>query len=452
LSEPARADTGTYRFPPGFLWGTSTSAHQVEGDNRWSDWWEYEQQGRVPHRSGDACRHYQLFERDFDLCRSLGQNAHRLSIEWSRIEPAEGRWSPEALAHYAEVVRALAARGLEPIVTLHHFTNPAWFLRRGGWTRADSPALFERYVEHVAGRLTSTVRYWLTVNEPTVYAMQGYVLGEWPPCLTGAWRRAALVLRNLARAHVAAYRVLHQHRPDVRVGFAHSAPLIQPCNPASVRDRLAAAVRNALLNRAFFQLIGARRRPARNIDVIGLNYHTRMVVHGTRWGLGALVGRVCRTPHHGDDGPRSGMGWEVFPAGLSATLEAFSGYGVPLIVTENGIATDDEALRCRFLLRHLASLGDALEKGVNVTGYLYWSLIDNFEWALGTTARFGMASVDPVTEERVLRPCARVFERVCRDNAVPRETAGPEAAPGQQAAAGTRTGGGVGTSRRDRDL
>jgi beta-glucosidase len=403
------------------LWGASTSAHQVEGDNRWNDWWEYEQRGSVPHRSEAACRHYELFERDFDLARSLGHNAHRFSIEWSRIEPEEGAWNAEALEHYATVIRALADRGLEPIVTLHHFTNPAWFLRRGGWARRDSPALFARYADRVAGRLGGGVKYWVTVNEPTVYAMQGYILGEWPPCRTSAWLTAARVFRNLARAHVAAYRLLHRHRSDAKVGFAHSAPLIRPCDPARALDRLAAATRDAMLNRLFFHLIGARTRRAIHLDFIGLNYYTRNVVRSRGWGVGALVGRACHVPHHGGDGPTSTLGWEVFPSGFRETLERFSAYGVPLLVTENGIATEDEMLRRQYLVQHLAALGEALDAGADVIGYLYWSLIDNFEWAAGTAARFGLAAVDYTTQERTLRPAAKLFEAVCRENRLSRE-------------------------------
>ena len=410
------------RFPPGFLWGAASAAHQVEGGNVWNDWWEYEQRGSVPHRSEAACRHYELFARDFDLARSLGQNAHRFSIEWSRIEPQEGTWSRDAITHYADVIHALTERGLEPVVTLHHFTNPAWFLRRGGWSRRDSPAFFARYVEEIARELGPRVRYWLTINEPTVYVMQGYILGEWPPCQTSAWATAGRVLRNLARAHTAAYRVLHAHQPQARVGFAHSAPVIRACDPRRLRDRFAAACRDAILNHAFFHLIGTRSAPVRrtaNLDFLGLNYYTRNVVRSSGWGLGALVGRACREPHHGGDGPISTTGWEVYPAGLRTTLEDFSRYGVPMIVTENGVATDDDELRRKYLADHLTVLSEAIHAGLEVFGYLHWSLIDNFEWALGTTARFGLAAVDYVTQERTVRPSARYFERVCRENSLP---------------------------------
>jgi beta-glucosidase len=143
----------TYRFPPGFLWGAATSSHQVEGNNRWNDWWEFEQSGRLPYASGSACDHFERYEGDFDLARSWGHNAHRLSIEWSRIEPTEGKFDAAALDHYAKVVAALKTRGIEPVVTLHHFTNPAWFTRRGGWTRPESVELFTRYVGAVTSRL-----------------------------------------------------------------------------------------------------------------------------------------------------------------------------------------------------------------------------------------------------------------------------------------------------------
>jgi beta-glucosidase len=244
----------TFRFPPDFLWGAATSSHQVEGNNHWNDWWEYEESARLPHRSGDACHQYELYEQDFDLARSWGHNAHRFSIEWSRVEPSEGEWNPDAVEHYRSVINALRHRGLEPIVTLHHFTNPAWFSRSGGWLRPDSATVFARYVSYVVENLGQHVKYWLTINEPTVYVMQGYIKGEWPPCLRAAWIKAIRVLRNLAKAHVTAYRVLHKYRHDILVSFAHSAPLLVPCDPERRRDRIATSVRDVFWNRFFFIL------------------------------------------------------------------------------------------------------------------------------------------------------------------------------------------------------
>jgi beta-glucosidase len=415
-----RQPSQSHRFPSGFLWGAATSSHQVEGDNRWNDWWEYEQAGRLPYASGAACRHYQLFEEDFDLAHAWGHNAHRFSIEWSRIEPAEEDWNTAAVAHYRAVIRALRRRGLEPVVTLHHFTNPAWFARSGGWLRRDSPKLFARYVEYIVKQLGEEVQYWLTINEPTVYVMQGYVSGEWPPCVKSTWLKAATVFRNLARAHVAAYQTVHRNRPDSMVSFAHNAPVISPCRPAGKRDRMAAVFRDFILNRSFFYLIGAlphtAQRPMTNLDFVGLNYYTRNIIRSSGYGLGALLGRVCRIPHHSDQGPFSTTGWEIYPDGLRIILEKFSQFGVPLFITENGVATDDEVLRREFIIQHLKSVAEALEKGVRVIGYLYWTLMDNFEWAMGTSARFGLAAVDFDTQQRLSRPCVEDFKRVCQKN------------------------------------
>jgi beta-glucosidase len=409
-----------FAFPVNFLWGASTSSHQVEGNNRASDWWEYEQSERLPYKSGEACRHYQLFEQDFDLARSWGHNAHRLSIEWSRIEPSAGYWDADATAHYGEVMRALRARGLEPIITLHHFTNPAWFTRGGGWLRRDSARLFARYVEYVGKNLGAGVKYWITINEPTVYVLQGYINGEWPPCAQSSWYKAALAFRNMARAHVAAYRALHRQCHDVLVGFAHNAPQIDPCDGLRKRDRLATALRDWILNRSFLYLVGAlpprEEHPPRSLDFLGVNYYTRTIIRSSGWGLGAFLGRTCRLPHHCDRGPTSATGWEVYPAGLGCVLQRFSALGVPLLITENGIATDDECLRREFIMRHLESLAEALTKGVNVIGYFYWSLMDNFEWSLGTAARFGLAAVDFNSQQRLPRPCVEDFSRVCREN------------------------------------
>jgi beta-glucosidase len=413
LTESSRS----FRFPEGFLWGAATASHQVEGGNRWNDWWAYEQDGRLPHRSGEACRHYELYEQDFDLARSLGHNAHRFSIEWSRIEPERGVWDGSALEHYAAVIAALRRRGLEPIVTLHHFTNPAWFGRLGGWAHRDSTALFARYVAFVAERLAPDVRYWITINEPIVYVRHAYSTGDWPPCRPRAWLSGTRALLNLCRAHVAAYGILHGRRSDVMAGIAHSAPHVVPCRARHPADRLAAWLRDLALNRVMFRLLG--RPPREVLDFIGLNYYARQVVRWQASSPGALLfGSECREDHHGERRSFSSLGWEVHAASLLPLLRRFARYGLPLMITENGIATSDETLRTRYLTEHLQSLALALRDGVPVLGYLYWTLMDNFEWAEGYGSRFGLAAVDFVTQGRTPRPAALAFREVCMANQV----------------------------------
>jgi beta-glucosidase len=316
------------------------------------------------------------------------------------------------------VIGALLRRGLEPVVTLHHFTNPAWFAHAGGWLRRDSANLFARYAGFVAEQLGKDVSYWLTINEPTVYVMQGYINGEWPPFFKRSWIKAGIALRNLAKAHVLARRQLHQACPDGKVGFAHSAPVVMPCDAERKRDRMAAGIREFLLNHIFFILIGAsfkkRERTERCLDYIGINYYTRVVIRSVGWGAQALVGQACHLDHHPNRGPMSDTGWEIYPVGLRMALEKFSRLGIPVFVTENGVATGDEILRREFIVQHLERLAEAREGGANVIGYLYWSLLDNYEWAMGTKPHFGLAAVDPKTQERRPRPCVEDMKSICR--------------------------------------
>ena len=394
-------------FPRGFLWGACTASHQVEGGNCWNDWWPLEQSGRLPYKSGDACRQYELYEQDLDMARAWGHNAHRLSIEWSRIEPREGEWSVNAVEHYVRVIEALRARGIEPVVTLHHFTNPQWFAERGGWARRDSVKLFGRYVEYVAQHLAPRVRFWVSVNEPTVYVKRAYVKGDWPPCKPGQRFEGAIVLFNMCRAHHVARRLLHAARPDAMVGISHSAPYIEPCNPHSVLDRWAAFWRDFVLNRAVTRL--ALGWSGRGADFIGLNYYNRQIAKWRLRSTAILVGEECVEDHHGAPRQFSALGWEIYPPGLARTLLRFGRYGLPLMITENGIATRDEAQRTAFVESHLRELAAAVSAGANVLGYLYWTLMDNFEWTEGTAPCFGLAEVDFATQERRPRPAAAVL-------------------------------------------
>ncbi|MDX6751881.1 family 1 glycosylhydrolase [Geminicoccaceae bacterium 1502E] len=416
-----------YRFPRGFLWGAATAAHQVEGGNRLNDWWPAEEEGRLPHRSGEACRFWDLFERDLDLARRFGHNAHRLSLEWSRIEPEPGRFDEAALDHYAAILEAMAARGIEPVVTLHHFTSPLWFARRGGWLDHRNLAAFEAYAGKVAERLASKVRWWITVNEPTVLAKHGFVTGDWPPFRRGRWDLALRTIRAMGRGHVRARAALRAVRPDAMVSFAHSAPWIEPCNPGRAADRTAALARDFFLNRLPFRMLGGA--PRHVLDYVAINYYTRMVVRWEGHGRAALFGRDCLDDHHGTGRRFASTGAEIHAPGLLQVLESYAPLGLPMMITENGLATDDEVLRTVGLREHLEALGQAVARGLDVRGYLHWTLMDNFEWALGTTVRFGLAANDSATQVRTPRPAMILLAEVARANAV-------AAAATQEAAAG----------------
>jgi beta-glucosidase len=398
------------QFPPQFFWGAASSAHQVEGNNTNSDWWAWEQEGGH-HQSQNACRHYELYAQDFDIAKSLNHNCHRLSIEWSRIEPQEGVFSSAALDHYVQVISALRARGLEPVVTLFHFTLPLWLSRKGGWLNSRSPFYFQRFVQYAVQRLGHEVRYWVTINEPLVYVYYSYIVGDWPP-QKRSLVQASLVTRHLIRAHTGAYRLikrLHNERGFLHpsISIAKNMQAFVPCRDKGI-DRFAAGVRDWLYN---FNLIEKLIR-CRSLDFIGVNYYSRNLAEVKRFGITRLLTDVCQDNHH--PLPKNSMGWDIYPQGLYDLLIKLKKYDLPLFILENGIATEDDSQRWGYIEGHLQSVARAMEEGVRMLGYIHWSLLDNFEWDKGFGPRFGLVHVDYGTFQRTIKESARKFAEVCR--------------------------------------
>lgn len=418
-----------FRFPDGFLWGTATAAHQVEGGNANNDWWDWEQvPGRIKDgsRSLLACDHYNRYKEDFRLLAALGQNAHRLSLEWSRIEPSPGYFDPEAIRHYRQVLETLRGLGMEPVVTLHHFTNPRWLARDGGWTRPEVLDAFDRYVRVVVREYGDLVRYWITINEPQVYAYFSYSLGAWPPGRRhpGATLR---VLAHLCQAHARAYRTIHEVAagPEPLVGVAYHWHPFEPYRPHRRADAWVVRARDYLFNRCtLLSMLDGRLRfplglglpPSEEpggMDFIGLNYYTREMIAFDPLAVGGFFGREVR-----DGLPRSDFDWAVDPEGLYRSLMDLAAYGKPIIITENGIADARDALRPSYLVQHLRHAALALDQGVPLLGYLHWSSMDNFEWAEGYRMRFGLVHVDFETQARTVRPSGELYAEICRRNGI----------------------------------
>jgi|SRR5262245_10492145 len=425
-TEPPSA-AANFRFPQGFLWGAGTSAHQVEGGNHQNDWWAWEQAGKVPERSGLACDHWSRFRSDFDLARSLGHNAHRFSLEWSRIEPEEGYWDDAALEHYRNVLIALHERHIEPVVTLFHFTLPQWMAARGGWEDPRIERYLERYVGRVLDVLGPHARWWITLNEPVVQVFKGWLLGQWPPGRVRAWPTALRVLRHMLRSHVRLYHLIHARVPGAHVSIAKHALALSPDDPSRWRDRWSVRVRGHLFNHLFLEALhtGVLRVPglfwerlpiARTLDWIGLNYYTRDFVRNSGLGLPGLVGELASRDHRQQRGKLNDLGWEIFPEGLAQFLREYARYRVPILITENGIPTRRDDDRWMFLFMHLWQVARAIADGVDCVGYLHWSLLDNFEWADGYRGRFGLIEVDFATQERRIRPSAWRYAEVIRRN------------------------------------
>ncbi len=403
------------KFPDGFYWGAATASYQVEGGIDNCDWAKAAREERVPV-CGQACDHYHRYETDFDIAKSLGHTAHRFSIEWARIEPEEGKFNQEAVAHYRNVLLALHARGIKPFVTLWHFTLPLWFSESGGFERADSPEIFAQYCAFVVKELDDLCEHFSTQNEPNVVGSNGWLRGTWPP-----FKRFALtdlvsitnsgksyeprsqrgfkplflymrVMKNLACSHNAAYIAIKKVSPNIEVSVVkHTIVFDSNWNPI---NKLKAAIANYAWTRIYMN------RVKKHVDSIGLNYYFY-----TKFG----DKRQWR---------KTDMDWNFAPEHIYDALKMLSVYKVPLFVSEAGIADADDSGRAEYIQKQVQATWQAIQDGIDVRGHMYWSLLDNYEWALGFEKRFGLVEIDYNTLERRIRPSAYVYKDICQHNAV----------------------------------
>lgn len=417
----------TFNFPRGFLWGTATSSHQVEGNNRNNNWWAWEhEEGRIVHghKSGRACDWWSgRWREDFDRAAEGGQNAHRFSIEWSRLQPTATVWEEAALERYREMARALVQRNMTPLVTLHHFSDPLWISEQGGWENPTIIEHFTRYVRKVVEALHEYVNLWVTINEPNVLATLAYLMGLFPPGATslGAARR---VLVHLALAHAQAYHVIHQIQPTARVGLAINYRGFLPARKWSPLDRWAARLQSSFFNDFFPRACASgslhfplwvQRMPAikGTQDFLGINYYTRERVAFNLMHVNELFGRRYFSP----DAELSETGFIANePEGMFQAIKWGLQYRVPLIITENGVEDSQDTLRPRYLIQHIHQVWRAVNFNYPVKGYFHWTLVDNFEWERGWTQRFGLWELDVETQERRKRPSADLFAEICKAN------------------------------------
>ena len=386
------------RFPDGFVWGTATAAHQVEGGNWNNDWWAWEHQpgGPCAEPSGDACDHWHRYPADLDLVASLGFNSYRFSIEWSRIEPEDGEWSRAALDHYRRVCAACRERGLTPIVTYHHFTTPRWVTHRGGWEDPRTADLFARFCVRAAQAVGDLVGWSCTINEPNVVATMGYRLGLFPPGRSDSGLHRA-VNDVLVDAHRKAVEAIRSGPGSAPVGLTLAMTDWQSVDGGEARLERIRSVNEDV----FLDATGGD-------DFLGVQTYSR-----------------ARIGPEGNLAPEEGvettqMGYEFWPEALEATIRRAverTG-GLPVLVTENGIGTADDTRRVEYVTRALEGVGRCLADGIDVRGYVYWSTMDNFEWALGYMPTFGLVEVDRETFERRPKPSAAWLGGIARANAL----------------------------------
>jgi beta-glucosidase len=386
-------------FPDGFRWGTATAAHQIEGGNWNNDWWRWEHTpgSGCKESSGDACDSWNRWPEDVALLRELGFTDYRFSIEWSRIEPEDGEHSVAALDRYARQCEALLEAGIEPVVTFHHFTTPRWLADQGGWTNPVTADRFADFCERSARHLAGVMRRACTINEPNIVATIGYLLGAFPP---GQQDRA---LRHTANevfvdAHRKAVEAIRSAAPGVPVGLTLSMDDYQAVDGGEAkRDQIRRSMEDVFLE------------ATAGDDFVGVQTYSR-----------SRIGPDGRVP--AEEGvPTLIMGYEYYPQALEATIRRawdVTRGEVPILVTENGIGTDDDAQRMAYVRTALEGVLACLADGIDVRGYTYWSLLDNFEWAFGYGPRFGITDCDRNTFARTPKASARWLGRVARANAL----------------------------------
>ncbi len=403
---PEKHDHETLKFPEGFLWGAATSAHQVEGNNIHSDWWDWEQKHQPPElRSGQACDQYNLYEQDFELVKELNHNAHRLSIEWSRIEPKEGEFDQNEIEHYKKVLKSLKDKGITVMLTLWHWTLPKWVAEQGGWEKRATVKYFERFVKKIVPEIGDCVDLWITLNEPSVYIYETYTARCWPHSKKSLIGQIKTFL-NLASAHKKVYKYLHSLFPAGKpVGIANNVMSFSAYHKHSIREQLEVFVNDLFVNHLFYFF-------TRNThDFLGINYyfHVRL----SHLGITPHTATPSQQTHDVSD-----LGWELYPQGIFEVLTDLSD-DLPIYITECGIASTNDDRRNRFLISYLQEVARAIRTGVNVRGFFYWSLLDNFEWHLGYNPRFGLIEVDYKDMSRHIRPSALVYTDIIQNNGIP---------------------------------
>ncbi|MDP3779339.1 MAG: glycoside hydrolase family 1 protein [bacterium] len=402
-------------FPKDFLWGAATSSHQVEGNNHndWSEWekknaerlakeaeqkfgtfpsWPHiKEEAQKPENyiSGIACDHYNRFKEDFDIAKQLGHNAHRFSIEWSRIEPEEGKFDDKEIEHYRDVIKALRERGLEPFVTLWHWTMPIWLAEKGGVGNRKFPFYFSRFCDRVVSAFGDEVRFYITLNEPDVFTLNSYLRGIWLPQKKSLWWYYRITA-NLIRAHRAAYSSIKKIKPKAQLGVSVSLTFFE--SSGGFINNIVTRILHYLRNIHFLRHIRSTQ------DFVGVNYYFHNMF---RYGMNKNKNERV-----------SDMGWELYPEGMYQVLKDAAQYKKAIYITENGLADMEDSQRAWFIREMLRQVSHAMQEGADIRGYFHWSLLDNFEWDKGFWPRFGLVDINRKTLERKIRPSAWEYKKI----------------------------------------
>ncbi len=417
-----------FKLPDHFLMGSATAATQIEGGDTNNNWYDWCLKNRI--KDGTSCLrandHWNRYPEDIELMKQLNHHVYRMGIEWSRIEPEKGVFDDGSIEHYRQEIKLLLDNGIKPLVTLHHFSHPLWFVAQGEFENTSAVESFEQYTRYVVERLGDLVAEYITINEPNVFVINGYFFGDWPPGKKNL-KLAMKVYKNMTLCHIAAYKAIHEIRREkgfegrTMVGVANHLRIFDPFSKNPL-DYIAARLMQYIFQDAIVKSmtggflvppvgLGAPAGKGRYYDFIGINYYTRSAVQFRGFKDSAMPGN-----------PRNDLGWEIYPEGLSKLCRRYyKKYRAPIWITENGTCDAKDSFRAKYIYTHLYEVAKLNEEGIPVERYYHWTLTDNFEWIEGESARFGLIEVDYETQKRTIRKSGCFYGEVCRENAVTQE-------------------------------
>lgn len=413
----------TFQLKDGLLLGSASAATQIEGgelDHNWNDWYH---RGKIHDGSNPAhsTDHYKRWREDAELMADMGLKIYRLGIEWARLCPNEDKVDEAAVAHYREELTYLKEKGISVLLTIHHFTNPMWFEKKGGFTKKENIKYYMDLVALVVRSFGDLVSEYITINEPNVYATQSYYFGTWPPG-EKYFSKAVKVMTNMSVCHIRAYKLIHKMRQemgytDTKVSFANHVRVFDPANPKSSRHNISAALlkhffQGAVTEAMCFGLFkwplkkSSDITPGEYCDFISINYYSRSTVSGFKDGVR-------------EGAPKNDLGWEIYPEGIvRCAEELYSRLKRPIYISENGTCDNKDAFRSRYIYDHLKAL---TESQLPVERYYHWCFCDNFEWLEGESARFGLVHVDYKTQKRTIKKSGEFYSEVIREGGVTEE-------------------------------
>ncbi len=421
----------TFKMPDNFLYGAATASLQIEGGDKNNSWYRFCQTGKIKDKSSSetACDHWNRIDEDISLMKDIKLQIYRMSIEWSRIEPQKGVFSKEAMNKYRYELEELQKAGIKPMVTLHHFSNPLWFEDMGGWANESSVDIFNRFTEFVVRSIGDIVSNWVTINEPNIYLIMGYIAGYWPPEQKFNFKLYKKAAINMIRAHIKSYKTIHRERTncgfdDTMAGAAFHLRQLDP-GSNSFLDRLATKTYDnffhniylkGFINGELVSPLGKGAIYGKGIysDFIGVNYYSRDIIRFTPNPFTKFVKIEKQINSEYND-----LGWEIYPQGLYNIIsDCYNRFKLPIHITENGISDSTDIQRSDFIYSHLQKVSEACHSGVPVLSYCHWTLMDNFEWREGYTARFGLIEVNFENQARKIRKSGMFYSEIIKNNGV----------------------------------